>query len=1285
MENQQDTVVKVRQINATKITLGVGMIAVSCVGVAFGIFLLTLASKDTTTVTQPAVLPTIQEEANQEALVIVSETAYEDIDSVKNIIEREGGMIRRVYDAGAFIAQIPYSAVPKLEAYEEIAGISFGIVATMTTRLPDSRLSNVIKEWNLGIQQSEMPQHAVRKSIGSVDLRGNPQTEAAVVDELENYLVSNTDFIGGIKAGEMKHTYIVTIPGEVNKPSTVFVDFIQMHDGLDVVGSYVHFAIKQWKDKSTVVYASAQVYPDLDLPKAVERDDISIQRAAATSLNLEASRLIPKGSEEIIKYMDGRWRKLQKVQYEEAVETVFVDKHTGAARVRDKRLYATIQGSVHGRGVLFDPLVTLDDLTNFELDDLTVSTTSGSEQFTNDDGSFIFPTETSPTNVQAQLFGQWAAVYSLSGAENIEFDESADPGVSIDLPFNPDGNNESLTSQVNAYYHTTYIHDWAQEHLPVPLTGIDIPLRALVNRTSGCCSTLCNAYFAYNDDDQEIGFYRAGYDQWLGQSCIYSAYDTILYHEYGHFIDHMAGGIPDTNAGIGLSEGWADIFATYATDQPIIGEGFFGEDTYIRTAENDYQYPQGGVDEVHRLGQAWVGFAWQLRQMLGVDIAESLVMSTVLANSPNIPYALFDLIVLDDDDGIIINGTPHFAEIQAAAEVNGLYPFPVTEVAEITSPALYTYLYPQELLLDTITITGTAHAATVGFPQTSYQLLYSETGKDDWVAIGGLVTTPVIDGILGEWNILNVPIGDYTIRLSVNSAIGGFVYDTPIQLASRGPAKLTHGYGYTVDGDWEHNIKPDISGSRAVWARYNYDDTYIDTFDFDNPQEGIQSIALSADWYVTNLSISGDNVVWTTAGFIYYYNLSNPGAGVQQIADSNLYELDVLEISGDNIIWSETGLWEVYFIYHYDLSNPAAGVQQLPGTEAERHLLDIDEGKIVWVDWGDENPYIYMFDLSNPAAGKQLIAESDGAFARISGNTIIWKNYNKLYLYDLSNPTAGQQLIYSIPEGHIEALDIDGSKIILLKASYFNDDNPLYLYDLDNTAAGLTELMSGSSDPYISLGYMAISENRIVWNAYGVNGNDNDDIYFYHDWDCSDNEVCLNYLDDDCDGWIDYRDPDLQSVVTSCTDLAGYHSQTCNAGNVQGYQCGTSGCEPAELWTCAIGCAGSNCVCYDSDNWCDGGDCGGFNPTEFGKCYDKDEYNEITCVNSTQYMEYYCSDQYHPGWDECVGVPLQCMGSCASGQCEAPTPQPDDPECSNYNPRKPDPACAGTDPAGGMD
>jgi hypothetical protein len=58
-----------------------------------------------------------------------------------------------------------------------------------------------------------------------------------------------------------------------------------------------------------------------------------------------------------------------------------------------------------------------------------------------------------------------------------------------------------------------------------------------------------------------------------------------------------------------------------------------------------------------------------------------------------------------------------------------------------------------------------------------YELHYSPEppAGDRWIPIGGVVETPVVDGLLGVWDTTKVPDGSYVLRLRVAKRDGNYV------------------------------------------------------------------------------------------------------------------------------------------------------------------------------------------------------------------------------------------------------------------------------------------------------------------------------------------------------------------------------------------------------------------------------------------------------------------------------------------------------------------------------
>src|SRR5262249_40828560 len=128
--------------------------------------------------------------------------------------------------------------------------------------------------------------------------------------------------------------------------------------------------------------------------------------------------------------------------------------------------------------------------------------------------------------------------------------------------------------------------------------------------------------------------------------CANSAYNDVIYHEYGHAIDDQLGGILDG----GYSEGFGDTMALLITRQPIVGRDFFGPGHHLRPANNAPNWPAVQNGEVHQQGWAYSGFVWQLitklvakygnNEDVGYMVAKRLLLSTGVQNPRSVPDAV---------------------------------------------------------------------------------------------------------------------------------------------------------------------------------------------------------------------------------------------------------------------------------------------------------------------------------------------------------------------------------------------------------------------------------------------------------------------------------------------------------------------------------------------------------------------------------------------------------------------------------------------------------------------
>lgn len=209
------------------------------------------------------------------------------------------------------------------------------------------------------------------------------------------------------------------------------------------------------------------------------------------------------------------------------------------------------------------------------------------------------------------------------------------------------------TAQTSAFHFTNEACKLVKDILS-PTDLPSLPTRVNV-------SGQCNAFW----NGSSINFFQAG------GNCPNMAYSDVVLHEYGHGVDARKGGILDG----GYSEGFGDALAILYTRQSCVGRDFFGDGTCLREASEVIEWPLGS-DGVHAQGRRYAGFVYELIEQLknaysedaAYAIATQLVNASAKANPADIPDAVKLAFIADDDDGDLTNGTPHFAQLAAAAD-----------------------------------------------------------------------------------------------------------------------------------------------------------------------------------------------------------------------------------------------------------------------------------------------------------------------------------------------------------------------------------------------------------------------------------------------------------------------------------------------------------------------------------------------------------------------------------------------------------------------------------------
>ena len=157
---------------------------------------------------------------------------------------------------------------------------------------------------------------------------------------------------------------------------------------------------------------------------------------------------------------------------------------------------------------------------------------------------------------------------------------------------------------------------------------------------------------------------------------------NIVYHEYGHALTQFLYEENEADQPPGrLHEGNSDILANWLDRNAETGLGYYLDvcDLGIRTAENSLTWPDD-VYGTHFAGQIIAGFHWHAwENLLAVfprEEADDVAFRTwhhgrAMGAPRTFPDQVFWTFLLDDDDGSLGNGSPHFRELCEAAERHG--------------------------------------------------------------------------------------------------------------------------------------------------------------------------------------------------------------------------------------------------------------------------------------------------------------------------------------------------------------------------------------------------------------------------------------------------------------------------------------------------------------------------------------------------------------------------------------------------------------------------------------
>jgi len=232
------------------------------------------------------------------------------------------------------------------------------------------------------------------------------------------------------------------------------------------------------------------------------------------------------------------------------------------------------------------------------------------------------------------------------------------------------GRNNGRDDERSLYWHTNFIHDY-WKRLDPGFRGMDYPVPATAMYGTNYDNAFWNGHgMFFGDGDQMDNF---------------ALYADVVYHEYGHGVTgniYPRDILPYRGESGALNEAWSDYFPCSITNEPLLGEGgLVGGNRYIRNIDNNLIYPRDIVGEVHYDSRIISAAMWHTRAVLGASYCDSLFHFTKYRLGNDFLTYFTDILIGDDDDGDLTNGTPNDRVLYGEFGRHGIGPGIIPKIA----------------------------------------------------------------------------------------------------------------------------------------------------------------------------------------------------------------------------------------------------------------------------------------------------------------------------------------------------------------------------------------------------------------------------------------------------------------------------------------------------------------------------------------------------------------------------------------------------------------------------
>jgi Zn-dependent metalloprotease len=500
----------------------------------------------------------------------------------------------------------------------------------------------------------------VRSAGPPVELESRPFTSQQAGDAIRTFFVREL----GVQSEDLQ---LLRAVGDRNG---WWVQYTQSYRGLRVVGGRAYARVSA---QGTVPLFGLDLRPHVDADITPLLTEAAARRAAYDDFPPDAGHTV-RSAELVVLPVLANGHAAYRTAYEVNFTTrepfgawmAYVDARSGEVLWRRSILESIdVTGAV---SAAVESVTVGNPLQARTLPHLSVSLSDTAlKTITGADGSFLLSAPTGGNDtLRARLAGPFAYVDNYSfGHETPSLAIPFDPDSTTVVPVLFDESNSRVQDR-DAFYSAMRARDYIRQVDP-GFSLLDYPMYLRVDIPN----LQCNAFW----DGHGLTFFAAG-NQCVDMARIAS----VVVHEYGH-------GITDFQyrpffPSAAMHEGFSDYFSATLLNDSRIGLGFFGPGTVLRSVDNQLRYPDNVSNDPHLTGLIIAGALWDLRKTLGAGPTDHLWHFARNGFSDNFDDYFFDLLVTDDDDGNVYNGTPDFDAIVNAFQKHGIGDYGIHVVHE---------------------------------------------------------------------------------------------------------------------------------------------------------------------------------------------------------------------------------------------------------------------------------------------------------------------------------------------------------------------------------------------------------------------------------------------------------------------------------------------------------------------------------------------------------------------------------------------------------------------------